>query len=388
MYVVNNDPEEISIQQSKISFTRPTEDTLLIRFVGSWTLQNGLPSATEAQKHVTEGSPVQRIAFDAQELTGWDSGLLTYLIKIIDRCKERNIQIDRTGLPDGVRRLLDLAYAVPEREGARVVAKRPSLIARIGADSIRIARGAMETISFIGEVSLAFLKFLRGKAQYRRVDFTLTIQEAGPKALPIVTLISFLIGVILAFIGAVQLEQFGAGIYVANLVGLAMAREMGAMMTGIIMAGRTGAAFAAQLGTMMVNEEIDALKTMGISPIEFLVLPRMLALMLMLPLLVLYSDVLGILGGAFVSTTILDIGALEYFEQTKHAIAIKDFAGGLFKGTVYGTLVAIAGCLRGMQSGRSAAAVGDAATSAVVTGIVWIVVASAITTVIYNILGI
>ena len=136
------------------------------------------------------------------------------------------------------------------------------------------------------------------------------------------------------------------------------------------------------------NEEIDALKTMGISPIEFLVLPRMLALMLMLPLLVLYSDVLGILGGAFVSTTILDIGALEYFEQTKHAIAIKDFAGGLFKGTVYGTLVAIAGCLRGMQSGRSAAAVGDAATSAVVTGIVWIVVASAITTVIYNILGI
>ncbi|MEE9157221.1 MAG: ABC transporter permease, partial [Gammaproteobacteria bacterium] len=165
-------------------------------------------------------------------------------------------------------------------------------------------------------------------------------------------------------------------------------REMGAMMTGIIMAGRTGAAFAAQLGTMMVNEEIDALKTMGISPIEFLVLPRMLSLMLMLPLLVLYSDVLGILGGAFVSTTILDISALEYFEQTKHAISIKDFAGGLFKGAVYGTLVAIAGCLRGMQSGRSAAAVGDAATSAVVTGIVWIVVASAITTVIYNILGI
>ncbi|MCI0400959.1 MAG: ABC transporter permease [Gammaproteobacteria bacterium] len=388
MAAIRPNSGENPIQECHIRFSQPSKGTLLIQFTGHWTLQNELPSVNDVEKQLGGGGPIQCVSFDTQALTGWDSGLLAYLIKIIDECKTRNIKTDQAGLPDGVRRLLDLAYAVPEREGARGVAKRPSLLARIGTDSINVARGTAETVSFIGEATLAIWKFLRGKARYRHVDFTMTIQQCGPQALPIITLISFLVGVILAYIGAVQLEQFGAEIYVANLVGLAMAREMGAMMTAIIMAGRTGGAFAAQLGTMTVNEEIDALKTMGVSPMEFLVLPRMLALMLMLPVLCLYSDLLGILGGAAVSISILDLGVLEYFNQTKNAIHLHDFAGGLFKSAVYGTLVAIAGCLRGMQSGRSAAAVGDAATSAVVTAIVWIVVASAITTVIYNILGI
>jgi len=213
------------------------------------------------------------------------------------------------------------------------------------------------------------------------------MQECGAQALPIVSLISFLVGLILAFVGAIQLRPFGAQIYVANLVGLGMAREMGALMTGIIMAGRTGAAFAAQLGTMTVNQEIDALTTLGLRPMEFLVVPRMLALVLMMPLLCLYADLVGILGGAVVGVGMLNLGTVQYYQQTLYILQLRDFVLGLIKGAVFGILVALAGCLRGMQSGRSASAVGAAATSAVVTGIVWIIIFDALLTVIYDVLG-
>jgi len=199
--------------------------------------------------------------------------------------------------------------------------------------------------------------------------------------------VSFLVGLILAFIGAIQLQQFGAQIFVADLVGLGMAREMGAMMTAIIMAGRTGASFAAQLGTMTANEEVDALKTMGISPIEFLVLPRLLALTLMMPLLSLYSNLMGIVGGAVVGVGMLDLGVVSYFDETRNALSLSDFGAGLIKAVVYGSLVAFSGCLRGMQCGRSASAVGAATTSAVVTSIVLIVIASGIINVIDHIIG-
>jgi phospholipid/cholesterol/gamma-HCH transport system permease protein len=226
------------------------------------------------------------------------------------------------------------------------------------------------------------------KARFRTVDLLLLIQQSGAQALPIVTLISFLVGVILAFVGAVQLKQFGAQIYVADLVGIAMIREMGAMMTGIIMAGRTGAAFAAQLGTMKVTQELDAFTTMGFSPLEFLVLPRVLALILMMPLLCLYSDFLGVLGGATVGLGMLDLSWTVYIRQTANAITLTDVFGGVFKSSVYGILIALSGCLRGMQCGNSSSAVGDAATSAVVTGIVAIVVACGTFAVVFYVLGI
>jgi len=229
---------------------------------------------------------------------------------------------------------------------------------------------------------------VKGSARFRMSDLLLFIQQCGAQALPIVTLISLLVGLILAFVGAVQLQMFGAQIYVANLVGLAMAREMGAMMAAIIMAGRTGAAFAAQLGTMQVNEEIDAFKTMGINPVEFLVLPRMLALVLMMPLLCVYADLMGIIGGAIVSIGMLDISAVEYYNQTVMSLNLTHLGVGVFKSAVFGVLVAIAGCLRGIQCGRSSSAVGDAATAAVVTGIIFIIVSDAVMTVIFTIIGI
>ncbi|MCI0653451.1 MAG: ABC transporter permease, partial [Methylococcaceae bacterium] len=258
----------------------------------------------------------------------------------------------------------------------------------IGERLLANRANAQKQLYFLGETCLSLSRFFTGRARYRSSDIWLFIEECGPRALPIVTLISVLVGLILAFVGSVQLTMFGAQIYIANLVGLGMAREMGALMTAVIMAGRTGAAFAAQLGSMKVNEEIDALKTMGISPVDFLVLPRIIALVLMMPLLCLYADFMGILGGMLVGVGLLDLSLTEYYTQTEAALAMRDFNVGLFKSAVYGILVAIAGCMRGMDSGRSSAAVGEAATNAVVTGIIWIIVSDAILTVIYNAFGV
>lgn len=372
----------------ELSFSRPTDDNLLVRLAGDWTIGQPLPSAEEVQKQVESGLPVHRITFDTQDLGRWDSGLITFLLKVLDQCTGRQIDADKTGLPDGVQRLLELATAVPEKKDARKGAAAEPFLVQVGKSAMEIARSLGAQVAFLGDSSIAFVKFLVGKAQFRRTDLTLTIQQCGADALPIVTLISFLVGLILAFVGAVQLMMFGAQIYVADLVGIAMAREMGALMTGIIMAGRTGAAFAAQIGTMQVNEEIDALTTMGISPMEFLVLPRMLALILMMPLLCIYSDLMGILGGVVVGVGMLDLSFIQYFKQTQAALNLTHFGLGVFKSVVFGILVAISGCLKGIECGRSASAVGDAATSAVVTAIVLIVVADGLFAVITNIVGI
>jgi phospholipid/cholesterol/gamma-HCH transport system permease protein len=362
---------------------RAQQGTLLLQLSGNWTLHRERPEAAELLRQLGNEADVRHLAFDTRELGAWDSGLLTFLRKIEAFYQQRQVVVDRSGLPDGIQRLLELAAAVPERQGAPRGEGRESILARIGKGGISAVAAVSDMLAFIGEAFLAFLQLLRGRASFRASDLFLLLQECGAEALPIVTLISFLVGAILAFIGAVQLQQFGAQIFVANLVGLAMALEMGAMMTAVIMAGRTGAAFAAQLGTMQVNQEIDALTTLGISPMEFLVVPRMLALVVMVPLLTVYAVLLGILGGAAIGVTMLDIPLKVYFHQLQEALTLKYFAQGLIKSAVYGVIIALAGCLRGMQSGRSAAAVGQAATSAVVTSIVGIIVASAILTVIY-----
>ena len=372
----------------EMSFSRPTEDTLLVRLAGDWTIKEELPAVEEVQKQADSGSPLQRIAFDTQDLGRWDSGLITFLIKVFDQFSRRQIDANREGLPEGVRRLLDLAAAVPEKKDARKEAVREPFLVQVGRASMDIARQTGALVTFLGESTIAFGKLFVGKAKFRRSDLWLTIQQCGVDALPIVTLISFLVGLILAFVGAVQLAMFGAQIFIANLVGIAMAREMAAIMTGIIMAGRTGAAFAAQIGTMQVNEEVDALITMGVSPMEFLVLPRMLALIVMMPLLCLYANVVGILGGFVVGTGMFDISFTQYMEQTRLALNLTHFGIGIFKSVIFGVLVAIAGCLQGMECGRSASAVGDAATSAVVTSIVLIVVTDGFFAVITNIIGI
>jgi phospholipid/cholesterol/gamma-HCH transport system permease protein len=331
---------------------------------------------------------VRRLSFDTHDVTAWDSGLLTFVREVVEQSTSRQIVVDQRGLPTGVQRLLALAAAVPEQEEARRRDERLPWLDRIGTVVLSGWHGTWDILGFTGDTVLAGLRLMAGKARFRRVDLAFFLQQCGAQASGIVTLVSFLVGLILAFVGAVQLRQFGAQIYVANLVGLAITREMGAMMTGVILAGRTGAAFAAQLGTMQVNEETDALITMGIPPMEFLVLPRMLALMLMMPVLCMYADLVGILAGLLVSTTLLHMPLIEYLNETRLAVDLVDCGIGVCKSVVFGALVALAGCLRGMQSGRSAAAVGAAATSAVVTGIVWIIASDGVFAVLTERLGI
>jgi phospholipid/cholesterol/gamma-HCH transport system permease protein len=376
------------LDQGQISFDRNSDSTLVVHLSGPWHLQRNLPPISLLLSELGSRPETRRLAYETAELTHWDSGLISFLTNAAEICRARGIAEDRGGLPAGLRRLLELAEAVPEKKGARSEAARVSFFTRVGNATLGYGLSVNEFLSFLGEVTLAFGKFLRGKARYRKIDLIEVIQECGPDAVGIVALISFLVGVILAFMGAVQLSQFGASIYVADLVGIGMVRDMAAMMTAIIMSGRTGAAFAAKLGTMKVTQEIDALTTMGVSPLEFLVLPRILALILMMPLLCICADLVGILGGLFVGVAMLGLSPGSYMRETISTLTLVNLFGGIIKGTFYGVLIAIAGCLRGFQCGNSSSAVGDAATQAVVMAIVMIVVACGLFAVVFNFLGI
>jgi phospholipid/cholesterol/gamma-HCH transport system permease protein len=374
--------------QGTVSVIHTGNSTLLVKLSGPWHLTRDVPSAASLRSKIESTPTLKTVFFDTSGLADWGSGLISFLVQTSAACRAHSIDQDRGGMPEGMRRLLELAEAVPEKKGTRGAETRAPFFQRVGNLTIGYGLSVGDFMGFLGDLTVAFGKFLRGKARYRRVDLVEVVQECGANAVGIVTLISFLVGVILAFMGAVQLSQFGASIYVADLVCIGMTRDMGAIMTAIIMSGRTGAAFAAKLGTMKVTQEIDALTTMGISPMEFLVLPRVIALVLMMPLLCLYADFLGIVGGLFVGVGMLGLSARNYMQETISTLTLTNLFGGLFKATFYGFLIALAGCLRGFQCGNSSSAVGDAATQAVVMSIVMGVVACGIFAVVFNVIGI
>ena len=370
-----------------LKYARRPDGTLRVALGGDWKLARGIPAPKGLVEEIEKTPFPMKLVFQTDVLAGWDSGLLTFLRSVLSRCAQLGVEVDRQGLPEGVRRLLALASAVPARAGRRGSEPEP-VLARVGNAVIAWWIACGDMLAFIGEAFLSLLHLLAGKARFRRSDFLLVVQDCGARSLPIVALINLLVGLILAFVGAIELRRFGAEIYVADLVGIGMLRDIAPIMTGIIVTGRTGASFAAQLGTMEANQEIDALRTLGIPPMDFLVLPRLLALSLMMPLLCLYADLMGIAGGLVVGGSMLGISPVQYLLETKHGIRLNDLFLGLFMSAVFGVLVALAGCLRGVRSGRSASAVGEATTSAVVTGIVSIVVATAIITGISYVLGI
>lgn len=361
-------------------------DTGLLRIIlrGSWRGGSETPSPAGVDAGLASG--VTCVTFEARELADWDTRLVSYVRRTLRECEARSIAVDRSGLPRGVQQLLVLAAAVPERQTRQRTSPEP-MLARIGSDALAVLASVRSFSTFFGEVLVALGRLSSGRARFPARDFFVAVQDCGARALPIVALVSLLVGLILAFMGAIQLRHFGAQIFVADLVAIGMARDMGAIMVGIIMAGRTGAAFAAELGTMTVNEEIDALRTMGISPVEYLVLPRFLALLLMMPLLCVYGVALGIAGGMLVGIGPLGLGVREYLDHSLSPLSLTMVASGLFKGSVYGAIVACAGCTQGMRCGRSAEAVGAATTSAVVYSIVFIIAACGVLTVMYDVLG-
>lgn len=364
-----------------------TADAVVVSLSGVWRLGIGPQRLALVQEAVARSGGLP-LRFEAEALGDWDSSLLSCVVGLVKAARGRGAPVDLAGLPAGLRRLVALALAVPEREGARRAQGSEGLVEAVGRFALTLPEASRDVLGFLGEAFMAASALVRGKAAFRRRDFFLLLQETGIEALPIVSLISLLVGLILAFVGAVQLKLFGAQIYVASLVAIAMVRVMGAIMTGIIMSGRTGASFAAELGTMQVNEELDALTTLGVSPMEHLVLPRMLALVIMMPLLTLWADLMGMAGGLIVGVAMLDLGLLEYVQATREAFSLTDMWIGLVHSTIFGMLIAICGCYQGMSCGRSASAVGKATTSAVVTGIVSIIVATAIITVVCDLMGI
>ncbi|MGE5548450.1 MAG: ABC transporter permease [Solirubrobacterales bacterium] len=373
---------------SRISATRSAAGEVLVTIDGPWTRSAGPVGVEDVFHQLSAAPPPSRLRLAAGGMETWDSTFVTFLLRLRDQAGRSGVAVDFSGLPPGVQRLIGLASAVPERTGTAKAGGSQPLIAQVGLWATAKADRWRDTVRFLGQVVLALATFVRGRAVYRREDLIHTIQETGAQALPIVATISILIGLILAFIGAVQLTQFGASIYVADLVGLAMTREMAAVMTAIVVAGRTGAAFAAQLGTMQGNEEIDALSTLGVPPVEFLVLPRLLALALMMPLLYVYGCFIGLFGGYLIGIGMLELGSQAYIDRTREAVGFADFAIGFVKSVVFGAVVAFAGCQRGIEAGRSAAAVGQATTSAVVTSIVYIIVIDAVFSVLLNVMGI
>jgi len=358
------------------------EGSVLVSLSGRWTLAEGVPSAQPVAASL-DTLAASRLGFDTAAVEEWDSALVSFVHAIAASASARGLDVDLDGLPDGARKLAALARAVPPWVQAHAEEDN-AVSARVGAVALHAWGTGWDAVEFLGETLQALGAMLRRRARFRRQDLLHAFEATGVGALGIVALINFLIGAVLAFVGAVQLQEFGASIYVANLVAIGVARELGALMTGIVMAGRTGAAFAAVLGTMTVNEEVDALRTMGLKPVEFLVLPRVVATALMLPALVAYADLLGILGGMFVGVTLLGLGTVEYLQQTQQALALRHVWIGLGKSVVFGAVVALTGCYYGIRCGRSAAAVGEATMKAVVMGIVLVVVVDAIFTVLLH----
>lgn len=324
-------------------------------------------------------------SFDTVRLGTFDSTLPAYLLRKLRETELESPSLD--GLRDDLRGLMELALKVPERDEAKSHDEEPHAITKLGIRSSKVWLSLMAFLEFTGDTVLSILRFFTGRGGFRARDFWLAVQECGVSALPIVALISFLIGMILAFVGNVQLASFGASLYIADLVGIAMVREMGVMMTAIIMSGRTGAAFAAHIGSMNANQEIDALKTFGFNPFDFLVLPRLFALVLMMPILTIYSNVIGILGGMLVGAGV-GIPPQLFITEMLSIVDLTQGSLGIIKSVFFGVAIAMAGCFHGMRSGSSSAAVGEATTSAVVASITAIIILDSAFAIIFTILDI
>jgi phospholipid/cholesterol/gamma-HCH transport system permease protein len=357
--------------------TRFTDGTLIVQPTGDWTLESPLPDVRNTVADAAAPESVRAVAFDTSELKDWDSSLVTFLFETAEYGRAHDLDVQTDTLPSSLARLVSLSQAVPEEE-TEGDQEPSSLLARLGHWGLDAYDEIHDFVTFAGRTVQSIGALLTGRSQMRWRSFGVALQSSTTSALTIVTVISLLVGLIIAFLGAVVLRRFGADYFVSYLVSYGMLREMGALMTAIIMTGRTGAAFAAELGSMKVAEEIDALETFSISPIDFLVTPRVLAVVLALPMLTVYADVLGILGGMSVAVTMLDISVTQFFTGLLEPVVLSDALVGLFKAVVYGAIIGVSGCMRGLQTGDDASAVGNATTSAVVTGIILIVLANAI----------
>lgn len=377
--------------QALLSYSLQNSD-LTVQAQGEWVLKNLTSAAQKAlsakQKEIIRiirSKPIKKIQVaylvSNDEKSAWGSLLLSFFCQLIDEAKKRNIDFDDSLLSPQMQDLIHVSYV----NSASSKQKNPVNIFHVlGAQTIKIFHQIRAAIDFVGEISLAMLKFFAGKATISAKDVWQEIYNASASSLPIISLVSVLLGLILAFVSAIQLQVLGAEVYVSSLITVSMVRVMSPVLTGIVIAGRIGASYAATIGSMQVNEEVDALKTFGINPVEFLVLPRFLALSLMMPFLTVYSDFMGILGGYAVIYFGFDISFYAFLDNIQTFARLHQIFIGLFHAFVFGIIIALSGCYQGMTSGRDAEAVGRATTMAVVHSIIGIIVSTSILTIILS----
>ena len=330
----------------------------------------------EVDEVMSDHEPGRAVRVVPESLTTWDSSLPLFLLHLRSWCQARDAKVDLDELPAALKKLFQLVLESEEQEpAAHPSAPEEHPVRRTAR---RVASEVTDSVRFVGDCTIGAVEVPLDPRRFRWRALFEQMVEAGPKALPVVGMLSFMIGVTFAYETAQQLRDFGAQIYVINGIGLAVVRQIGPIIAAVVLAGRTGAAFAAHLGNMKLGGEIDALELLGVSPINYLVLPRLLALSLMMPLITLYADLLGILGGLLVTTSMLNIPATEFWVRLQNIVALTDINVGLVKSVFFGIVVALAGTLRGLQCERSAAGVGKATTSAVVTGITAIIIADAL----------
>ncbi len=383
--------KEVSDNNNNPHYSVHSEGSVLqLELSGDWIRDEQFPDKmdNDLQAILCASSEIHSVQVNMQKVTAWNSALLTSIVSLNELCQKHDVDIDTRQMPDEMIRLLKLAMDVDARDSRKYQGQRSTFLYTVGNNAINAVKEVGDVMAFLRDVSIAFFNLLRGKSVYRSADTWLIMQQTGAEALPIVSLLNFLVGAILGYIGAMQLEKFGAEIFIGDMVGVSMTREIAAIITAIIMAGRSGAAFAAQLGTMKVNEEIDALKSMGLSPIEFLVLPRMIGMMLMMPLLAVYAVFMGVFGGALVAYAVLNITLEQYLEVVIKSVSLNDLVVGIIMSVVFGSIVAVIGCQKGISCGKTAEAVGASTTSAVVTATVIIFVSAALLTVLFGVMGI
>ena len=344
-----------------------------------------LPPLWDAARRAVSEAPAKPIVVDAAGVDYCDGAGVALFVELLRHPRDPKIEIENLG--PAIRGLLQQFDPAVLEHDLDPEPPRGRAIEEIGRTGAGVWSDIRAQITFVGETTTALAHSIAHPGSVRWRDVWRICERVGVDGLPIVALISVLLGMILAFQSAVPMKRFGAEIFVADLIGLSMLRELGPLMTAILLAGRSGAAFAAEIGTMRVNQEVDALETMGLDPVRFLVTPRVIAAILMTPLLTLFSDLVGLLGGAFTMQS-FSIPFVTFLKEVDSAVSMTDFLAGFVKSFVFAILVAGIGCLRGLQTAAGASAVGEAATRAVVSGIILLVVVDGIFAVAYYMLNI
>jgi len=356
-----------------------------VKFAGRWTARRvGEISRDLAAQKLRFSGPVR---VDLSALTGIDTAGAWVIHRFCHRLAKEGAQLETVGASTTAQHLLEMVEEAGRDASELPRPYRPGLLEGIGKDTRERVSEYLLFLGFVGRVSFVSIRILFTPMRMRWRMVMRELEEAGFDALPIVGLLSFLIGVVIAYQGGVLLRDYGASIFVADLVGLSMSRELAPMMTAIIVAGRTGSAYTAQIGTMMVTEEVDAMRTMGITPIEQLVLPKIFALIVALPLLTVYSDVLGIFGGMFMANSLLELSPATYIDRLSEAMTLESYLIGVGKAPVFAIIIAGVGCFRGFSVRGSAESVGRQTTASVVEAIFLVIVVDAGFSVIFSKLG-